>query len=161
MCKIDSYIIYNKDVCLVKDIKKDYYKGMDYYILMPKKDDSLTTMIPVNSKNIRQLITREEVDRIISIIPSIEIIECNDRLIENEYKALLKTNKHEDLIKIIKTTFKRNKDRLDNNKKIGEKDNTYFKQAERYLYDEFSIVLNMTFEETKEYVNSEVLKIID
>ena len=36
---------------------------------------------------------------------------------------------HEDLIKIIKTTYLRNKERLDNNKKTTDKDNYYFNQA--------------------------------
>ena len=63
------------------------------------------------------------------------------------------------LIKIIKTAYLRNKDRIDNNKKIGEKDNNYFNLAERYLYTEFSIVLNKNFEDTKDYVIEKVMEI--
>ena len=50
----------------------------------------------------------------------------------------LKKMRYEDLIKIIKTTYLRNKERIDNNKKIGGTDDEYFKQAEKYLYNEFS-----------------------
>ena len=46
-----------------------------------------------------------------------------------------------------------------NNKKIGEKDNNYFNLAERYLYTEFSIVLNKNFEDTKDYVIEKVMEI--
>ena len=37
-------------------------------------------------------------------------------------------------------------------------DDSYFKKAEKYLYNEFSIVLNKTYDETKEYVINEVLR---
>lgn len=73
-------------------------------------------------------------------------------MIENEYKILLQNGTHEDLIKIIKTTYLRNKNRLNQNKKISETDDKYFKLAERYLYSEFSIILNMNLEETKEFI---------
>ena len=66
---------------------------------------------------------------------------------------------HEDLIKIIKTTYLRNKERIDNNKKTTDKDNHYFNQAELYLYNEFSVVLNLTYDETKEYVLNAVNKL--
>ena len=61
------------------------------------------------------------------------------------------------MIKIIKTTYLRNKERLDNNKKISDIDDKYFNMAEKYLYKEFAIVLNMTYEDTKNYV----IKMVD
>ena len=42
--------------------------------------------------------------------------------------------------------------RLDQNKKISEKDEQYFNQAERRLYNELSISLQLTFDETRQYV---------
>ena len=104
-------------------------------------------------------LTKKEVEDIIKTIPNIKPIISTDRLIENEYRNLLNTNKHEDLIKIIKTTYLRNKERLDNNKKIGGKDDEYFKQAEKYLYSEFSIVLGMSYDETRKYVIEKVKEI--
>ena len=152
-------IVYKKEVCLIKEIKKKYYKDMDYYILEPINDKSLKIKIPTNNKYIRNLVTKEKIKEIISKIPSVEIITTNDKLLETKYKELLKTDNHLDLIKIIKTTYLRNKERLDHNKKIGEKDYNYFNLAEKYLYTEFSIVLNMTYNETKEYIINMVKKI--
>lgn len=101
----------------------------------------------------------EEVKELINRIPLVEVIETDDKNLENDYKQLLHSEKIDDLIKIIKTAYLRNKDRIDNNKKIGEKDNNYFNLAERYLYTEFSIVLNKNFEDTKDYVIEKVMKI--
>lgn len=36
--------------------------------------------------------------------------------------------------------------------KISDKDNTYFNLAEKYLYNELAISLNMTVDEVKEYI---------
>lgn len=99
--------------------------------------------------------------RLIARIPEIDVISCNEKLIEAEYKNLLSSGSHEDLIKIIKTTYLRNKKRLDNKKKIGDKDNYYFKKAERYLYNEFSISLNMSFENTKDYITEQVASLVE
>ncbi len=58
----------------------------------------------------------------------------------------------ESLVKIIKTTYIRNENRKKNKNKLSEIDEEYFTKAESYLYNELSIVLNLSFEETKDYV---------
>jgi len=55
----------------------------------------------------------------------------------------------------------RNKDRLDNNKKIADKDNEYFNKAERYLYNKIAYSFNKTYEEVKNYVINKVKEIIN
>lgn len=161
MYKIGDYLVYKRDVCKVKEIKEKYYNDIDYYVLNPISDLSLKINVPVNNETLlRNLISKEEVNRLIKNIPNIETISIDDRMIESTYRDLLKTEKHEDLIKIIKTSYLRNKDRTDNNKKISEKDDNYFKLAEKFLYTEFSIVLNKTYEDTKSYVISEVEKLV-
>lgn len=152
MYKIDDLLIYKKDVCKVEEIKEKYLRDTDYYVLSPLTDPSLKIQVPTNSSAIRSLITKEKVDAIIHSIPNIEIIKSEAKTLENDYKLLMQSGTHEDLIKIIKTTYLRNKERLDNNKKTTDKDTYYFNQAELYLYSEFSVVLNLTYEETKQYI---------
>jgi CarD family transcriptional regulator len=158
MFKIGDYIIYMKDVCKIIDIKSNYMNDTDYYVLEPVNDSSLKLNIPVNNKFIRNIITKNEVEKIISNIKNIEVLNLDDKKIEVEYKKLLNSGTHQDLIKIIKSAYLRNKKRIDNKKKISDKDRDYFNLAEKYLYTEFSIVLNLSFDETKEYVKHEVEK---
>lgn len=152
MKKVGDYVIYRKDVCKILEIKEKYANGKDYYRLVPIDDVSLHVDIPTDNPYIRDLISKVEVERIIKEIPKIEVIQCDDKLLEAEYKTLLNSNALENYVRIIKTTYLRNKEREANKKKISEKDNHYFELAEKYLYNEFSIVLNKTFEETKDYV---------
>lgn len=127
---------------------------MDYYVLEPISDKSLHIDVPINNKAgyIRELISLEEVDELINKIPIIKVIEEEDRKLEIKYRELLDKGSHEDLIKIIKTTYLRNKERIDNRKKISEKDKRYFDLAEHYLYDEISVILNMSYDDTKKFI---------
>ena len=160
MYKINDYIIYKREVCQIKDILPKFYKDTDYYLLSPLSDDSLTIKVPTDNKEIRNLITKKEVERIIKEIPNIATIDSDTKQLEAIYKELLSSGTHEDLIKIIKTTYLRNKERLDNNKKTTDKDNYYFNLAEKYLYGEFQVVLNLTYNEAKTYVIDKVTKLV-
>lgn len=159
MYKIGDLLVYKKDVCEVEEIKIKYLRDMDYYILSPINDKSLKIQIPINSKFIRDLITKDRVEEIIKNIKDIKEIKTDAKSLENNYKQLMQNGTHEDLIKIIKTTYLRNKERVDNNKKTTDKDNYYFNQAELYLYSEFSKVLGLSYEETKKYIINEVNKL--
>lgn len=156
MYNVGDYVVYKKEVCLVKDYLKEYRKGLDYYSLVPLSDDSLKIILPVNSSSLKNILTKEEVDRLINNIPNIGVIEVEDRLLESEYKKLLRSDNYEGLIAIIKTTYLRNKKRLASKKKISDKDSEYFNLAERLLYTEFAVALHMSYEEVKDYV---VLKV--
>ena len=159
MYKINDYIIYKRDVCKILDILPKFFKDNDYYLLSPLSDKTLTIKVPINNKNIRRLITKKELVEIIKKIPDIPIVDSDTKSLENIYKELLASESHEDLVKIIKTTYVRNKERIDNNKKTTDKDNYYFNMAEKYLYQEFQIVLNLSYDETKKYVIDKVSKL--
>ena len=155
MYKVNDKIIYKKDVCKIKDIRED--KNITYYILTPIDDESLIIKVPVENKLMRDLISKEEIEKIIDEIPNIKPLDnIDDRFIENTYKELLNGGSYEELITIIKMTYIRNNERQKQNKKISEKDDKYFNLAEKYLYNEFGTVLNMTFDETKEYITKKV-----
>ena len=157
MFKIGEKIIYKRDLCIVKDIINIHSKK--YYKLIPVSDNTLTINVPTDNKekNLRYPITKKEAEKLIKKIPDINAITTNDKLLEQVYKKLMKTNKHEDLIKIIKTTYLRNEERRNNGKKETDKDLSFFKQAEEYLYNELSISLNMNYEECKKYIIKEVI----
>ena len=160
MKKIGDYIVYRRDVAKIVDIKINPLNNMNYYVLVPINDESLKIDVPVdNTLNIRELITKDEINDLIKKIPNISVISNSNKLIENEYKELLKDGTFESLIKIIKTTYLRNRERLDNRKKKGDKDEYYFNLAEKYLYSELMVVLNKTFDETRDYIINEVREI--
>ena len=155
MYKKGEYVVYRHDICIIKDIREDKLKGNTYYVMTPIDDDSLIIDIPAENRMgfLRNVISMGDAKKLIEKIPTIEPLkEINEKNLEITYKEMLNTGKYEDLIKIIKTTYLRNENRINNKKRISEKDSTYFKLAEKYLYNELAISLNMTVEEVKNYI---------
>ena len=56
-----------KNICKIKKIKETTDKK--FYIMVPIDDNSLTIDVPVNSKYIRNAITKLEADSLINKIP--------------------------------------------------------------------------------------------
>lgn len=147
-----DYIVYRKETCKIIE-KED-----GYYTLVPVNDTSIKYKVPVDSNFLKKVITKEEIDRLLLEIPEINTIDLGEKQIEQEYKELMKSGTHEDLVKIIKTSYLRNQIRILNNKRISEIDDEYFRRAEKYLYEEIGIVLNLSFENTKEYIINKLKK---
>ncbi len=162
MFKINEYVVYKRDVCKVTGIKHRNFNNKDYYVLSPVDDESLTIEIPIKRKKkfIRPLITNEEVMNIIKEIPNVEAITGKSRTLENEYKKLLNTGDHLDVLTVLKTTYLRNKEREEAGKKTTEKDTEYFELAEKMLYNEFALVLGKTYNETKKFVEKKVYELV-
>ena len=163
MYKENDYLVYKRDVCKVKEVRKNKLTGMDYYILVPVMDKSLIIDVPVDNRMgyIRSILSKEEIEELIKKIPFIEpLTNISDKYLEKTYKELLYNGTIEDLVKIIKTSYIRNDNRIKNNKKISDKDKMFFDKAEQYLYSELSVVLNMSYDETKEYIINRIQKLI-
>ena len=160
MFKVGDYLIYRKDVCKVKNIVNK--QGIEYYHLAPIDDESLKIEVPLENSDsiLKPIMSRQEIDNLIKEMPNIEIIDTTDKLIEYEYKQLLATGIKEDMVKVIKTAYLRIQVRINNKKKASEKDTNYLEKAERLLYNEFSVVLNLTFDETKQYIIDKVSEVV-
>lgn len=154
MYQVNDYIVYKRNVCKIVDIKDN--NNLKYYVLCPLDDSSLKIQIPINTSIVRPIITEEEMVKLLKIMPSVSTIDVDDKLIEIEYKKLMASDDILDLVKIIKTTYLKNQERLSKNRKVRDKDVYYFNKAERCLYNEFSLVLNKNYDETKNYVIKEI-----
>lgn len=150
-------LIYKGNVCIIEEILKNYYKELDYYALSQLSDPSLTIKVPVDfcKNDIRNIISKEDALKLIKRIPEINPIEIdknNEKNLENIYKQILSDDDYDELVSVIKTTYLRNQEKIDSNKKISEKDNNYFNKAEKKLYEELSIALDFSEEEIRKQI---------
>ena len=110
--------------------------------------------IPKNmsSKLLRHLNTKKDIEKLISKIKTIPLLDVNSKNIEEDYKRCLRDETLESLIAIIKTSYFRNQSRLAHNKKMTDKDKYYYELAEKFLYNEIAYIYNTTYEDAKKYV---------
>lgn len=155
MYKANDVVIYRRDVCKVIGRKRSDFTGEPCYVLVPygKADGTVRMQVPVANKagNLRSLISVAELEDIMRRVPDIELLDNKPANMKSQYAALLKGNDVVDLIRIIKTSYARNKERLEQHKKLATVDDEYLQKAEKYLFDELSVVLGISYEEAREY----------
>jgi CarD family transcriptional regulator len=163
MYKVGDIVVHKRDICKITEIKTNYMFDADYYTLVPIEDGSLVIHTPVLDKRglIRNIVSKENAEALIQKIPEIQVVEFeDDRALENRYITLIDSGKHDDLIKIIKTTYLRKEEKENCGKKVSEKDKNYFRLAEKLFYTEFSIALKMSYQDTKDYIENKVAELI-
>ena len=126
MFAVNDYIVYgNHGVCKVENIGTVSLAMVDknkiYYTLRPVYKSEAVVYAPVeNAKSvIRPVLTREDADKLIEEIPSLESVWIgNEKERELQYKAALRSCDCRELIRIIKTLYHRKMDRIKDGKKV-------------------------------------------
>lgn len=158
--KIGDLVIYGSNgVCRIKAcgtldssaVRKDTL----YYTVEPYYASGTTYYVPVDSQQVllRRVVSRQEALELIDEIVDMEELWIEDeRRRELEYRAAVKKGDCRELVKMIKTIYLRKQSRIAQGKKVPAGDERYFKLAEEYLYGELAVSLDMTKEETKDFV---------
>ena len=158
MFKIGEVVVHKRDICKITDIVKNYRDGVDFYTLVSIGDASLKIHTPViNDRDaLRPIMSKKEAEALINSIPDVEPVTFTTAASGNEYKALIDSGCHTDLIRAIKTAYMRQEDRRNNKQRTNENDKIYFRLAERILYSELSASLGVPYEDTKQIVADRV-----
>lgn len=161
MFEIGSLLIYDTTgVCKVMDIGMPSGlpvadKNKKYYKLAPVFGSG-TIYIPVETNVfMRPVISREEAEVLIRKIPEIREDICeshNLKVLEDHYKASLKTHECEDLVQLIKTVYTKKRILERTGKKTGKTDQQYMKRAKQLLHEELSIALEIPVSEVEDYI---------
>lgn len=158
--KVNDVVVYRRDVCRITGKKKSDFNGEMCYVLVPynSTDNSVTMQVPVSNKagHLRDLVSKDQIDELIQNAPGIETLESKPANMKSQYATLMKGDSLEDLICIIKTSYLRNDERMKNHKKLASIDAEYLDKAEKLLYSELSVALDMTYDESKEFFEKEV-----
>ena len=158
MFDIGETIIHKRDICEVVDILEKYRDDGDYYKLRVLDDSGVTIYSPIENTFglLRRPISKADALELIENIPDIEPVQLSKMNVGQEYKALVDSGKHADLVRVIKTSYLRREEKEAVRKKPGENDRIYFRLAEQVLYDELAVSLGMTFTQARDFVMSRV-----
>jgi CarD family transcriptional regulator len=153
----------NKGVCLVEDITTLNISGVDkareYYILKPLYVSGSTVYVPVDAaeESVRRVLSKSEAEELIREIPRIPLITiANDKMLEQEYRVCMKSNRCQELVKVIKTIYTRKQKRTEAGRKVTAVDAKYFRLAEDSLYGELAVALEIPKKEVESFISGEI-----
>lgn len=165
MFKLNDYVVYGSTgVCQITDTIKDKHindEEIEYYVLHPVFNDNMTIKVPIANSSIlmRSVITKDDVLSLIAAMPGKEPLLFDDkRQRSKDFKAVLKQGNHEEWIKIIKTLYLEKKEKSAVDKKLTKSDEDIMNTAERQLYEEFAIALNISPDEVVFYILEHISK---
>ena len=98
-------------------------------------------------------ITKEEAENLIKEMSEIDTIGVtNEKQREAMYKNALLHNQCREWVSLIKTSYGRNKERIQAGKKTINIDERYMSSAEKFLYGELAVVMEMPRDKVSGYV---------
>ncbi|MCI8280839.1 MAG: CarD family transcriptional regulator [Lachnospiraceae bacterium] len=166
MFKKGDYIVYGSTgICVIEDITTMDLPGVTkerlYYVMLPygKNGNKIFTPVDNPKMKLRRVLTKEETLALIDEIPAMEQVGISEeKLREQKYKEYLRSCECKNWIRMIKTLYHRNQERISQGKKVTATDERYFKLAEENLYTEFSISLDIPKDKIQEYIEKRLNK---
>lgn len=159
---INDYIFYSSGgICQITGICNTPFKGMpdrEYYVITSVREPKETIYAPVDSDKVymRHIMTREEAEKLIDMIPSIEgIYEENIKLLKEKYNEAMKTYEPAQWVRISKTIYRRAND-PSIKRRLSETERSYGETAKKYLYGELAIALGIPESEIDGYISDRV-----
>lgn len=147
-------------VCRVESIDRPNLTGADrkkeYYQLKPLHQDGVIYTPVENTKvSIRRVITREEANALIDLIPTMRAEVYHAPTIQaltQHYQDAVRSHDCKDLIELMMSIYAKQKQAESQKRRLGMVDERYMKQAERLLYGELSVALDIPFDQVQPYI---------
>lgn len=131
-------------------------RGRCYYLLKPLYQDGVI-YAPVDSDKvpIRPVISREEAEALIDLIPSIRAEACRAptlQVLAQHYQSAVRSHDCKELLELMMSIYAKQRQAEAQKRRLGMVDERYMKQAERLLYGELSAALNIPYEDVQPYI---------
>lgn len=159
----DTVLYGTQGVCRIERTEKQRIRGNDieYYVLRPVYNENSTVFVPMQNdalvSKMRSILSAEDIYEMIRSMPEEDTIWIDD---ENQrklsYQQLINEGDRKKLVQLIKTLYLHKLSQEKKGRKLHQSDETMLKQAEKLLYDEFALVLNIQPEEVLPFIMEQV-----
>ena len=163
MHKIGERVIYGANgVMQIVDIREEMIADTKktYYVLVsPNSSADAHTFVPVDNERLvssmRPLLTKEEAMDMIHRIKSIPEAEwqSDNRSRSESFRAIIESGDREGMIAVIKAVYENGLKRQEEGKKNFLADESLMKKAERVLYSELALVLEIPEDEVSDFIS--------
>lgn len=164
MYKVNDTVVYGaQGVCKIAEITERILgtAAIQYYVLKPVYDEKNTIFVPVNNKKLQEkmhrVLSKNEVYTLIEEMPEEEPIWIdneNDR--KEKYKTILSAGNREKIIQMIKALYLRQRKQEQAGRKLHASDAHFLQEAEKILYEEFALVLNIQREKVLPFIQNHI-----
>lgn len=156
----DTVVCGSNGVCTIEtigplSIMRKTESHRDYYTLQPYFDNNGKVYLPVDNDKVvmRYILSPEEVNSLLHEIDTIGQLSISDeKQRETEYKNAVNSLDPRILIKAIKTMYYRRKSRIESGKKSTSIDDKYYRIAEKRLYDEIALALDIKRDDIRDLI---------
>lgn len=164
MFNINDTILYGSHgICRIDDITEQKF-GRDinkYYILHPIHNASSTIYVPVDNEKLtskmRRILSKDEIYDLIKTMPGTTTEWIENKNERNEYfRSIIASGNRGEIIKLIKDIYQHREDLKSVGKKLNASDEQFFKEAEKVLYDEFALVLNIRYDQVLPFITQQI-----
>lgn len=164
MYQIGDVIVYGKmGVCCVEGINVEGSSGdsqQTCYLLKPFYHNC-SISIPVNNTTVftRPALSREEAERLIDMIPSLQPKDCHDltpQQLAARYEECTASHDCRDLIELTMSIYSRKRLAEQQKRKFGAVEERFMKRAEELLFGELAVALGIPRDEVQGYIASRV-----
>lgn len=164
MFKINDNILYGSHgICTISDITEQNFgnEKKKYYLLHPHNNVSANIYVPMDNKKLinkmKRILSKEEIMDLIKIIPDTDSKWIENKTERNEYfRSIIASGDRQNIIKLIKAIYKHKEDLNSVGKKLHTSDLQFFKEAEKIIYEEFALVLDIKYEQVLPFLMNEL-----
>lgn len=164
MYAVNDTILYGaQGVCKIVEIRKETVGGAtnEYYILKPVDTTRSTIYVPMNNEalvqKMRPILTADEIHAIIRSMPDAEALWIeNEHQRKETYQELIKTGDPLALVQMIKALHFQQQRQQEKGRKLHTADQHFFRMAEKLLYEEFAVALDIQPEQVLPLIAAEI-----
>ena len=150
-------------VCVIDAIEEKEFMGKkaDYYVLTPVNDTRFSVYVPCDSETLlarmKKVLSVKEIYELIRLMPTEEDIWIeNSQERKKKYAQILASGDRQELVRLIKTLYERRENQKECKKKLHISDESFLRDAEKLLYDEFAHVLKITKEQVLPFICEQI-----
>ncbi len=160
-----EFVVYGSgEICRIEEVVERCFDGVhrnNYYKIVPEEYRNSAYYVPVESaeKEIRRILTKEEVYEIIDSIPQAESVWYSDRNERKSYfESVLRSDDFTRLVGMIKAIYEERQKRSDDGRKLIAADERAFSAAEHIFHSEIAFVLGIPESEAGNYIRERIEK---
>lgn len=160
MFHIGDRVVYGiHGVCHIVElqIQKVNFKKVEYYVLEPLRQPGARFFVPSQNQaavsKLRPILTRDEINQLLLAMQLDEDVWIeNEILRKQQYREQIAACDRGALLRMIRTLYKHKQQQLQMGKKFHVSDANFLKDAEKMIYSEFSVVLDIPYEKIASYI---------